>query len=187
MAQALVTCAKNGYGAAVIVTFRGKTPTIHPSVYLVESAIVIGDVTIGSEASLWFHTVVRGDVCPIHIGAGTNIQDNATIHVTTDRFAVTIGDDVTVGHGAIIHGAMIGNRTLVGMGAIVLDGAEVGAECLIGAGTVVTPGTRIGDRQLVLGSPAKPIRPLNDDERAALLSSAERYVRVAAEYRAAAL
>jgi len=171
----------------VIAAFRCKAPTIDPSAYLVESAIVIGDVTIGPEASLWFHAVVRGDVCPIRIGARTNIQDNATVHVTTDRFSTTIGDDVTVGHGAVIHGATIGSRTLVGMGAIVLDGAEVGAECLIGAGAVVTPGTHIAGCHLVLGSPAKAVRPLTDDERAALLGSAERYVRVATEYRTAGL
>jgi len=107
------------------------------------------------------------------------------VHVTTGRFATTIGNDVTVGHGAIIHGATVGSRTLVGMGAIILDGAEVGEDCLIGAGAVVTPGTRIASNQLVLGSPAKAVRPLTDDERASPLRSAEGYARVAAEYRVA--
>ena len=171
----------------MIAAFRGKTPTVDPSAYLVQSAVVIGDVTIGPEASLWFHTVVRGDVCPVHIGARTNIQDNATVHVTTGRFATTIGDDVTVGHGAIVHGATVGSRTLVGIGAIVLDGAEVGEDCLIGAGAVVTPRTRIAGNQLVLGSPAKAVRPLTDEERASILRSAESYARVAAEYRVAGL
>ena len=169
----------------MIAPFRGKSPEIDPSAYLTASAIVIGDVAVGAETSIWFHAVVRGDLFPIRIGARTNVQDHATIHVLGGRAAATIGDDVTIGHGAIVHGCSIGNRTLVGMGAIVLDGVEIGDECLIGAGAVVTPGTRVAAGQLVLGSPGRPVRPLSDAERASLLTSALNYARVAAEYRAA--
>ena len=169
----------------MIAPFRGIAPRIDPSVFVAASAVVIGDVEIGAGSSLWFHAVVRGDVHRIRIGRGTNIQDHATLHVLTGRAATTVGDDVTVGHGAIVHGCTIGNRTLVGMGAIVLDGVEVGDECLIGAGALLTPGTRIAAGQLVLGSPALAARPLTPDERASLLASATNYAKVAAEYRAA--
>jgi len=169
----------------MIEPFRGVAPRIDPSVFVTACAIVIGDVEVGADASLWFHTVVRGDVFPIRIGRGTNVQDHATLHVLTGRAATTIGADVTIGHGAIVHGCTIGDRTLVGMGAIVLDGVEVGDECLIGAGAVLTPGTRVPPGQLVLGNPGRTVRALTDAERAALLTSATNYARVAAEYRAA--
>jgi carbonic anhydrase/acetyltransferase-like protein (isoleucine patch superfamily) len=171
----------------MIVPFRNATPAIDPSAYVVDSAVIIGAVVIGAESSVWFHAVVRGDVYPIRIGRRTNVQDHATLHVTTGRAATTVGDDVTIGHGAIVHGCTIGDRTLVGMGAIVLDGVEVGAECLIGAGALLTPGTRIAPGQLVVGSPAKAVRALTADERASLLESAMNYARVAGEYRAASL
>ena len=171
----------------MIAPFRGHTPLIDPSAYVTDSAIVVGDVTVGPETSLWFHAVVRGDVFPIRIGARTNVQDHATIHVLGGRASATIGDEVTIGHGAIVHGCTVGNRTLIGMGAIVLDGAEIGDECLIGAGAVVTPGVRIAPGQLVLGSPARATRPLTATERASLVTSAVNYARVAAEYRAAGL
>ena len=171
----------------MIAAFRGTAPVIDPSAYVVDTAIVIGDVVIGAETSLWFHAVVRGDVNSIRIGRRTNVQDHATIHVLTARAATTVGDDVTIGHGAIVHGCTIGDRTLVGMGAIVLDGVEVGADCLIGAGALLTPGTRIAPGQLVVGSPAKAVRALTDVERASLVASATNYARVAAEYRAAGL
>ncbi len=169
----------------MIAPFRGTSPRIDPTVFLAAGAVVIGDVVIGAESSLWFHAVVRGDVYPIRIGRRTNVQDHATVHVLSGRAATTIGDDVTIGHGAIVHGCTIGNRTLVGMGAIVLDGVVVGDECLIGAGALLTPGTRIESGQLVVGSPAKAARALSDDERAALVTSAVNYAAVAAEYRAA--
>jgi carbonic anhydrase/acetyltransferase-like protein (isoleucine patch superfamily) len=171
----------------MIVPFRGVAPSIAASAFVADSAVVIGDVVIGADTSLWFHAVVRGDVYPIRIGRGTNVQDHATLHVLTGRAATTVGDDVTIGHSAIVHGCTIGNRTLVGMGAIVLDGVEVGDDCLIGAGALLTPGTRIPAGQLVLGSPAKATRPLTDEERASLLVSAQNYAKVAAEYRAAGL
>ena len=171
----------------MIAPFRGVAPRIAASAFVTDSAVVIGDVVIGPDTSLWFHSVVRGDVYPIRIGRGTNIQDHATLHVLSGRAATTVGDNVTIGHGAIVHGCTIGNRTLVGMGAIVLDGVEVGDDCLIGAGALLTPGTHIPAGQLVLGSPAKATRPLTVAERASLLASAEHYATVAAEYLAAGL
>jgi carbonic anhydrase/acetyltransferase-like protein (isoleucine patch superfamily) len=171
----------------VIATFAGKTPHVPASAFVVGSAVVVGDVTLGEQASLWFHAVVRGDIFPIRIGARSNVQDNATVHVVGGRLGTTIGCDVTVGHGAIVHGCTIGDRTLIGMGAIVLDGAVVGDDCLIGAGALVTPGTRIADGMLVLGSPGRAVRALTSDERAANLASAANYVRYAADYRTAGI
>jgi len=139
----------------MIASFRGVTPVIDPSAYVIESAAVIGDVVIGGETSVWFHAVVRGDVNSIRIGRRTNVQDNVTIHVFTARAPTAVGDDVTIGHGAIVHGCTIGDRTLVGMGAIVLDGVEIGSECLVGAGALLTPGTRIGPGQSGHGPPGE--------------------------------
>ena len=171
----------------MISAFRGRTPQISPDAWIAASAVVVGDVVIGAQSSVWFHTVVRGDVFPIRIGARTNLQDHVVVHVVGGRIATTVGDDVTVGHRAILHGCAIGNRVLVGMGAILLDGAEIGDECLIGAGSLVTPGAKIPARSLVLGNPARFVRPLRDDEREHLVQSAAGYVGYAAEYRAAGI
>ena len=171
----------------MISAFRGHTPAIAPDAWIAASAVVVGDVVIGAQSSVWFHTVVRGDVFPIRIGARTNLQDHVVVHVVGGRIATTIGDDVTVGHRAILHGCTIGNRVLVGMGAILLDGAHIGDDCLIGAGSLVTPGTKVPARSLVLGNPARFVRPLRDDEREQLVQSAAGYVGYAAEYRAAGI
>lgn len=160
---------------------------IDPSAFVAASAVVIGDVVIGVEASLWFHAVVRGDVGAIRIGARTNLQDHVTVHVVGGRFGTTVGADVTVGHGAILHGCTIGDRVLVGMGAIVLDGAVIEDDCLLGAGALVAPGTRVPSGRLVLGNPARVVRALSADERNGLLRSAAGYVGYAAEYRAAGI
>ena len=169
----------------MITAFRDVAPQVDPTVFAAASAVVIGDVVIGAESSLWFHTVVRGDIGPIRIGARTNLQDQVTVHVVGGKYGVTIGDDVTIGHRAIVHGCVLGHRVLVGMGAIVLDGAEIGADCLVGAGALVTPGTKVPPGRLVLGNPARVVRELRDDERASLLASAASYVGYAAEYREA--
>lgn len=174
----------------MISAFRGVAPSIDPSVFVATSAVVIGDVVIETESSVWFHTVVRGDIGPIRIGARTNLQDHVTVHVVGARsgvggYGVTIGDDVTIGHRAIVHGCTLGHRVLVGMGAIVLDGADIGADCLVGAGALVTPGTKVPPGRLVLGNPARVVRELGADERASLRASAASYVGYAAEYRAA--
>jgi carbonic anhydrase/acetyltransferase-like protein (isoleucine patch superfamily) len=168
----------------MFVAYDGRTPRIDPSAYLVASAVVVGDVTIGPQSSVWFHAVVRGDIEPIRIGARTNVQDNATLHVVGGRFATTLGDGVTVGHNAVVHGCTIEDGALVGMGAIVLDGALVGRESLVGAGAVVAPGTRVPPRSLVLGSPARVVRALTEDELARLHAAAANYVEYARRYRA---
>jgi carbonic anhydrase/acetyltransferase-like protein (isoleucine patch superfamily) len=168
----------------VIAAYQGKTPRLDPTVFVVESATVIGDVVIGPESSVWFGAVVRGDIESIRIGARTNVQDNATIHVVGGKFGTRLGDGVTVGHNAVVHGCTIEDGALVGMGAIVLDGAVIGAESLVGAGALVAPGTRVPPRSLVLGSPGKVVRPVSDEELERLRSSAANYVDYARRYRA---
>lgn len=176
----------------MIHAFRGVAPVIDSTVFVAASAIVIGDVVVGAESSLWFHTVVRGDIGPIRIGARTNLQDHVVVHVvsaTSGRagFGVTIGDEVTIGHRAIVHGCSVGDRALIGMGAVVLDGVEIGADCLVGAGALVTPGTKVPPGRLVLGNPARAVRELSSDERAGLRASAANYVGYAGEYLAAGI
>ena len=168
----------------MIAAYGGHAPRLDPSVYVVDSATVIGDVVIGPESSIWFGAVVRGDIEPIRIGARSNVQDNATLHVVGGKFATTLGDGVTVGHNAVVHGCTIEDGALVGMGAIVLDGAVVGAESLIAAGALVPPGMRVPPRSLVLGSPGKVVRPVSDDELERIRSSASNYVGYAKRYRA---
>ena len=166
-----------------IRAFKGVHPRIHPTAFIEDSAQVIGDVEIGEDASIWFNTVIRGDVHHIRIGARTNIQDLSVVHVLKDRAPTIIGEDVTVGHHVVLHGCRIGSRVLVGMGAVILDEVEVGDGCLIAAGALVTPGTKIPSGMLALGSPARVKRELTEDERALVASRAANYVRYAREYR----
>lgn len=167
----------------MIVTFRGHTPRLDPTSTVQESAVLIGDVELGPEASVWFGTVVRADIHHVRIGARTNIQDNSTIHVTRDRHPTIVGADVTVGHAAIVHGCVVEDGCLVGMGAIVMDGCVIGAESLVGAGALVTPNTRIPPRSLVLGRPGKRVRDVSEDELATMRAAASNYVALAREYR----
>lgn len=160
-------------------TFLRKAPTLGQGVYLARSAVVLGDVTLGDQSSVWYNAVVRGDINRIVIGHHSNIQDNAVLHLA-DEFPCIVGDWVTVGHSAIIHACTIGNETLIGMGAVILDGAVIGSQCLVGAKALVTPGTRIPDGSLVLGAPAKVIRTLTEQERGQLKYWAEKYVHNAA-------
>lgn len=168
----------------MIAAFGTRVPAVDPSAYVVDAAVVVGDVVIGAEASVWFHAVVRGDVERVRIGPRTNVQDNATVHVTRDRWPTLVGADVTVGHGAVLHGCTVGDHCLVGIGAVVLDGAVIARECLVGAGAVVTPGTHVPPRSLVLGTPARRVRDLTADEIAHLHRSAAGYVEHARAYRA---
>jgi len=168
----------------MIKPYRGMTPTIAATAFIEETAVVIGNVSIQSEASVWFHSVIRGDVNVIRIGRRTNIQDLSLLHVTHDTYPLVIGDDVTVGHHVVLHGCTIHNRVLIGMGAILMDGAVVGDDCLIGAGALVTERTQIPPRSLVLGSPARVTRPLRDAEVIGLKESAQRYVQYARDYMA---
>ncbi len=162
--------------------FEGMQPRIDATVRVDATALVIGDVEIGADSSVWPMAVVRGDVNAIRIGARTNIQDGAVVHVTHDGeftpggFATHIGDDVTVGHRAIIHACTIGSRVLVGMGAIVMDGAVVPDDVIIGAGALVPPGRRLSAGQLYVGSPVHARRALTDEEYRMLPYSARHYV-----------
>ena len=148
----------------MIGRFENHTPVLGARLFVAPSATVVGRVTLADEVSVWFGAVLRGDVGTITIGARTNLQDLSVVHVTTDYADTLVGADVTVGHGAILHGCTIGDHVLVGMGSIILDKAEVGEWSLIGAGAVVTPRTRIPPRSLVLGSPARVARPVSAAE-----------------------
>lgn len=167
-----------------IRTFQGLTPQLGERVFVDASAVVLGDVTIGDDSSVWPQVAIRGDVHRIRIGARSSIQDGSVLHVThagpfnADGHPLTIGDDVTVGHKATLHGCRIGDRVLVGMGAIVLDGAVVEDEVIIGAGCLVPPGKTLESGYLYVGSPAKQARPLSDKERAFFTYSAANYVKL---------
>jgi len=127
--------------------------------------VVVGDVEIGPDSSVWYGTVVRGDVHRVRIGARSNVQDNSVLHVTRDRFACEVGDEVTIGHRAVVHGCRVGDGALIGIGAVVLDGAEVGEGALVGAGALVPPGARIEAGALAVGIPARVVRKVTDEER----------------------
>ena len=162
--------------------YKGIMPTLGDSVFVEESAQVVGDVHIGSDSSVWHGAVVRGDVNFIRIGERTSIQDNSVVHVTHDTHPTHIGDDVTVGHSVTLHGCTVGNRVLVGMGATILDGATIEDDCIIGAGALVTEGKTIPSGWLAVGSPARPVRQLTDEERAHLLESANNYLNYKNDY-----
>jgi|SRR5208283_2748666 len=159
-----------------IRSFQGVTPRLHPSVFIAEGAQLIGDVEVGEDSSIWYNTVLRGDVNRIRIGRRTNIQDLTMVHVHKDRFPCSVGDDVTVGHHAVVHGCTVGNRVLVGIGAILLDGAVVEDDCFVAAGTLLTPGTVVPSGSMVMGAPGKVKRALTSQERQDLLASAAGYV-----------
>jgi gamma-carbonic anhydrase len=156
-------------------TFLRAKPKLGQSVYIAKGAAVLGDVTLGDNSSVWYNAVVRGDINRIVIGKGTNVQDNAVVHLA-DEYPCILGDYVTVGHSAIVHACTVGNEVLIGMGAIILDGAVVGDQCLIGAKALVTGGTQVPAGSLVLGSPAKVVRALTPQERAGLKHWADKYV-----------
>lgn len=160
----------------MILPFRDKVPVIAPSAFVVDSAQVIGDVVIGEASSVWFNAVIRGDVNYIRIGKRTNIQDGCVLHVSRDTYSLTVGDEITVGHGVILHACIVRSRCLIGMGAIIMDGAEIGENCIVGAGALVTSKTLIPPRSMVLGSPARVKRELTDEEVRGILNSAEHYV-----------
>lgn len=160
-------------------TFLRRRPRFGRGVYLAQGAVVVGDVTLGDGSSVWYHAVLRGDLNRIVVGAYTNIQDNAVVHLADD-LPCLIGNYVTVGHAALVHACTVGDETLIGMGAIILDGAVLGRQCLVGAGALVTQRTHIPDGSLVVGSPARVQRSLSDQERKALRVSAEKYAAHAA-------
>ncbi len=166
----------------MIRTFQGIRPTIARSAFIEETSVVVGDVHIGEDSSLWFHAVVRGDVHYIRIGDRTNIQDLCLLHVTHDTHPLVIGNDVTVGHHVVLHGCTVKDRVLFGMGAIIMDGAVIGEDCVVGAGALVTEGTIVPPKSLILGAPARVKRPLTAEELDWIKESAENYVRYARQY-----
>ena len=166
----------------LLLAWQGRAPRIHPDAWLAPGASVIGDVEIGADSSVWFGAVVRGDFHHVRIGARTNLQDACVVHVTRDLHPAIVGDEVTVGHGATVHGCRVADGALIGIGAIVLDGAEIGEEALVAAGAVVTPGTRVPPRTLVAGTPARVLRGLSSDEVRQQRERALGYVRDAREY-----
>ncbi len=166
----------------MIRTFQGVKPTIPTSCFIEETGIVIGDVVLGEHCSVWFHAVIRGDVHHIRIGDRTNVQDLCVLHVTHDTHPLIIGNEVTIGHGVILHGCTIKNRVLIGMGAIVMDGAVIGEDSVVGAGTLVVEGMLVPPKSVVLGSPGRIRRAVSEAELAWIKESAENYVTYAGLY-----
>jgi carbonic anhydrase/acetyltransferase-like protein (isoleucine patch superfamily) len=168
-----------------ILPYRKAMPRIADDAFVAATAVVAGDVEIGAESGLWFGVVVRGDVNVVRIGARTNIQDGTVVHVSRIGQGTRIGDDVTVGHMALLHDCTLEDACFVGMQACVMDGAVVESGAMVAAGALVTPGRRVPAGELWAGRPAKLLRPLTEAEHAEILESALRYARLAAEYRAA--
>lgn len=166
----------------MIRTFQGIKPLIPDSCFIDETGVVIGDVVLGEYCSVWFHAVVRGDVHCIRIGDRTNVQDLCMLHVTHDTHPLIIGNEVTIGHGAILHGCTIKDRVLIGMGAIIMDGAVIGEDSIVGGGALITEQTIVPPKSLILGSPAKVQRPVTVEELAWIKESAENYVKYAGQY-----
>ncbi|MBR2513267.1 MAG: gamma carbonic anhydrase family protein [Halomonas sp.] len=170
--------------SSALRTYQGVSPQLGERVYVDPASLVIGDVVLGDDCSVWPMTVIRGDMHRIRIGARTSVQDGSVLHIThasdfnPDGFPLIIGDDVTIGHKAILHGCTLGNRILVGMGAIVMDGAVVEDEVIIAAGAVVTPGKRLESGHVYAGNPAKALRPLKEKERAFFPYTAGNYVKL---------
>lgn len=169
--------------------FQGIMPIINDSVFIDESAVVTGKVTLHQDSSVWPHVSIRGDLLPIVVGARSNVQDGSVIHTTEFKhargtgFDVVVGEDVTIGHRVVLHGCHIGDRVLVGMGAIVLDGAVVENDVMIGAGSLVPPNKRLESGYLYIGSPVKQARPLTDAEKQMILQNAQSYVEVKNEHK----
>jgi carbonic anhydrase/acetyltransferase-like protein (isoleucine patch superfamily) len=165
-----------------VYALKGVTPELGAGVFVAPNASVIGDVVLGVDSSVWFGAVLRGDAFPIRVGARTNIQDNAVVHITGGKAATRIGDDVTVGHLALVHGCTVGDRCLVGMGSILLDGAVIEDECFIAAGALVPPGMRIPSRSMVMGRPAKVVRPLGPRDLEQIHEASTLYVGYARDF-----
>jgi carbonic anhydrase/acetyltransferase-like protein (isoleucine patch superfamily) len=166
----------------VIRPHKGRMPKVDPTAFVDDSAQVIGDVVIGAESSIWMNTVVRGDVNHIRIGARTNVQDGSVLHVTRRTHPLVIGDDVTIGHAAVIHGCTLEDHAFIGMGATVMDGAVVGSFAFVAAGALVTQGRHIPPGTLAMGAPAKPVRDLTERELERIRASARNYVKDRLDY-----
>ena len=168
---------------ATILPFRGIVPVIDPSAFVAPGARVIGDVRLGADASIWHNCVIRGDIGTISIGARTNVQDGTVIHVTGGRYDTEIGEDVLIGHIAMIHGCKLHDRSFVGLGAIVMDGCEIEPTGMLAAGAMLTPGKRIASGQMWAGRPAKYVRDLSEEEMAGHRSGVAHYVALAREHK----
>ena len=168
---------------AVIRPFGEHTPRLEPGVFVASTAAVIGAVELGAEVNVWYGAVLRGDVGRIQIGARTNVQDNATIHMTWELSDAVIGADVVIGHNAVVHGAVVGDGALIGMGAIVMDNAEIGPGAWVAAGSVVPPNTVVPPRTLFRGSPAKHVREVRQSEQLWAQDAIQRYLQLAREHR----
>lgn len=165
-------------------SYLDKQPEVHESVFIAPGSHIIGDVKIGKESTVWFNAVLRGDEGPITIGERTSIQDNVTCHLY-EGSPLVVGDEVTVGHNAILHGCTIDNRCIIGMGSTILDGVEIGEECIIGANTLISNGKKIPPRSLVVGSPGKVVRELTDKDLELIQLSIDSYVQKGKEYKLA--
>ncbi|GHH99172.1 gamma carbonic anhydrase family protein [Neobacillus kokaensis] len=166
----------------MMIPYKGKSPSMHDSVFVAPGAYLIGDVQIGKESTVWFNAVLRADEGPIIIGERCSIQDNSTLHLY-EGFPVIIEDDVTIGHNVILHGCKVGKGSIIGMGSTILDNVEVGQECIIGANTLLAGSIKIPPRSLVLGSPGKVVRELTEKDLQMLQMSSESYVQKGKEYR----
>jgi carbonic anhydrase/acetyltransferase-like protein (isoleucine patch superfamily) len=162
--------------------FRGTMPRVHPTAYIDASAQVIGDVEIGEESSVWMCVVIRGDVHRIRIGRRSNVQDGTVVHGMKDTHPTTIGDEVTIGHGAMVHGCTIEDRCLIGMGAVLLNGVRIGTGSIVAAGTLLPEGTDVPPRSLVMGAPGRVKRTLGDSDVAEIQMYADRYVGYRRDY-----
>lgn len=168
--------------AGLILPYKGIMPRIHPSVFVADGAVIIGDVEIGKDSAVWFNCVIRGDVHEIRIGERTNIQDGTIIHVTRHRFGTYIGSGITIGHHAVLHACRLEDNCFVGMGTTILDGAVVESGAMLAAGAVLTPGKRLPTGELWAGNPAKKLRDLTDQDTAFFPVSADNYVELAKDY-----
>lgn len=166
-----------------LVDFLGYRPRVGARVFIADTARVIGNVELGDDVSVWFGSVLRGDVGKITIGARSNVQDLACVHMTREVSNVVIGADVTIGHGAIVHGATVGDGCLIGMGSILLDNVELGSECIVGAGTMLTANKQFSPRSLVIGNPGRVVRELTEHEYTAGRRGAEGYLELVERYR----
>lgn len=182
----LSTPERSGPAGSALRAYRGVWPRLGSDVWIAEGAFVIGDVEVGAGSSIWYGAVVRGDVNRIRIGARSNLQDQCTLHVTAERFSCNLGEEVSVGHRAVVHGCSVGDGALIGIGAIVLDGAEVGCEALVAAGAVVAPGFRVPNGMLAMGVPARLARELSPEERLQQRQRTLHYMEVARHHADAA-
>jgi carbonic anhydrase/acetyltransferase-like protein (isoleucine patch superfamily) len=178
-----VTHSRDKEKNMAVYQLNDATPVLHESAWVADSAHVVGRVELGEDTSVWFGTVLRGDMEPIRIGRGSNIQDNSVLHTDHDK-PLTIGENVTVGHQVMLHGCTIGDNSLIGIQAVILNGAKIGKNCLVGAGSLVTEGKEFPDGSMILGSPAKAVKQLSPEQIEGLKMSARNYIENSRRYKA---